>query len=142
MDSSSPANSHSGPADGPAPAVGEAGQLAFMAAAFEPGAAGPPAGAIARAPRHARHLRRGPRRRPPKLYRIGELVAYSGLSRQTVHNYSAMGLLREADWTRGGHRLYDESVFERIDEIADMKARGQGLAEIREHFAGIDRQRG
>ena len=80
----------------------------------------------------------GPRLRPPKLYRIGEVVAYSGLSRQTIHNYTTMGLLREAGWTEGGHRLYEESAFQRLDEIADMKARGRSLQDIREHFASVD----
>lgn len=79
-----------------------------------------------------------PRPRPPKLYRIGEVVSYAGVSRQTVHNYTIMGLLREARWTNGGHRLYDESVFQRIDDLAEMKARGKNLQEIREHFARID----
>ena len=80
----------------------------------------------------------GRRPRPPKRYRIGEIVAYSGLSRQTVHNYTTMGLLREVEWTRGGHRLYDESVFERLDEIAEMKAGGMSLRRIREHFEEMD----
>jgi len=84
----------------------------------------------------------GRRMRPPKLYRIGELVAYSGLSRQTVHNYTTMGLLREVHWTEGGHRLYDESAFERLDEVAEMKARGRNLHDIREHFVRINEQGG
>lgn len=74
------------------------------------------------------------RRRPPKLYRIGEVVDYSGVSRQTIHNYTTMGLLRESSWTRGGHRLYDDSVFDRLDEIVDLKAENKSLQEIREHF--------
>jgi len=84
--------------------------------------------------------RRGRFRRPlpPKLYRIGEVVSYCGLSRQTVHNYTTMGLLREARWTEGGHRQYDESVFVRIDEVEEMKAQGKSLREIRKHFAQID----
>ena len=68
------------------------------------------------------------------------MVGYCGLSRQTVHNYTTMGLLREARWTDGGHRLYDESVFERIDEVEDMKAQGKSLHEIRKHFTQIDAQ--
>ena len=75
---------------------------------------------------------------PPKLYRIGEVVEYSGVSRQTIHNYTTMGLLRECRWTDGGHRLYDESVFGRLDEIAEMKARRKSLQDIREHFARLD----
>ena len=75
---------------------------------------------------------------PPKLYRIGEVVDYSGVSRQTIHNYTIMGLLRESCWTPGGHRLYDQSVFVRLDAIAELKARRKSLQEIREHFARLD----
>ena len=84
--------------------------------------------------------RGGRRPRPPKLYRIGEVVSYSGLSRQTVHNYTIMGLLHEAQWTEGGHRLYDESVFARLDQVVELKAQGKSLVEIREHCARLDGQ--
>ena len=66
---------------------------------------------------------------PPKLYRMGEVVEYSGLSRQTIHNYATMGLLRETRWTQGGHRLY---------EIAQLKRRNKTMREIREYFASIE----
>lgn len=69
---------------------------------------------------------------PPKLYRIGEVVEYSGVSRQTIHNYTTMGLIHEATRTRGNHRLYDESVFPRLDRIDDMKRRNLSLGDIRE----------
>jgi len=81
---------------------------------------------------------RGVRRIPPKLYRVGELAAYSGVSRQTIHNYSTMGIIREAHWTEGGHRLYDETVFGRLDEIAEFKAHRKSLEFIREHLAERD----
>jgi DNA-binding transcriptional MerR regulator len=58
---------------------------------------------------------------PARLYRIGELIRYTPLSRQTIHNYTIMGLIREAQWTEGGHRLYDESVFERLAKITELK---------------------
>jgi len=67
---------------------------------------------------------------PVKLYRIGDLVRYTPFSRQTIHNYTAMGLIREAEWTQGGHRLYDESVFERLGRIMEMK-KTKSLFEIR-----------
>ena len=60
------------------------------------------------------------------------------MSRQTIHNYTTMGLLRESRWTDGGHRLYDESVFARLDEIAELKRQRMSLQDIREHFARID----
>ena len=67
---------------------------------------------------------------PAKRYRIGELVRYSPFSRQTIHNYTIMGLIREAEWTTGGHRLYDESVFERLSRIVELK-KTKSLIEIR-----------
>ncbi len=67
---------------------------------------------------------------PAKRYRIGELVRYSPFSRQTIHNYTIMGLIREAEWTEGGHRLYDESVFGRLSRIMELKE-SMSLNEIR-----------
>jgi len=67
---------------------------------------------------------------PVKLYRIGELVNYTPFSRQTIHNYTIMGLIRETKWTEGGHRLYDESVFERLSQIMQLK-KTKTLIEIR-----------
>ena len=78
---------------------------------------------------------------PVKLYRIGELVRYTPFSRQTIHNYTIMGLIHEAQWTEGGHRLYDESVFERLSKIIELRET-KTLSEIRqilskEEAAGI-----
>jgi DNA-binding transcriptional MerR regulator len=68
---------------------------------------------------------------PAKFYRIGELVNYTPFSRQTIHNYTIMGLIREAKWTDGGHRLYDESVFEKLAKIMQLK-KTKTLTEIRQ----------
>ncbi|HUS72817.1 MAG TPA: MerR family transcriptional regulator [Sedimentisphaerales bacterium] len=68
---------------------------------------------------------------PAKLYRIGELVRHTPFSRQTIHNYTIMGLIREAQWTEGGHRLYDESVFERLSKIIELR-KTKTLSEIRQ----------
>ena len=68
---------------------------------------------------------------PKKLFRIGEVMKYSGLSRQTVHNYTMMGLIVEAERTESGHRLYAEDVFERIERIGNLK-KDKTLKEIRE----------
>ena len=75
---------------------------------------------------------------PPKFYRIGEVVDYSRMSRQTIHNYTTMGLLREKRWTPGGHRLYDETVFARLDHISTMKRQHMSMREIREFFSRLD----
>lgn len=68
---------------------------------------------------------------PAKLYRIGELVRYTPFSRQTIHNYTIMGLIREAQWTEGGHRLYDRAVFERLTKIIELK-KTKTLCQIRQ----------
>ncbi|MCX5647325.1 MAG: MerR family transcriptional regulator [Phycisphaerae bacterium] len=67
---------------------------------------------------------------PAKRYRIGEVVRGSPFSRQTIHNYTIMGLIREAEWTEGGHRLYDETVFERLARIVELR-KTKSLAQIR-----------
>ena len=74
---------------------------------------------------------------PPKLYRIGELVRYTPYSRQTIHNYTIMGLIKEVAWTQGGHRLYDESVFKRLSKIAGMR-KTKTLSQIREMLGTAD----
>ncbi|NQU75716.1 MAG: MerR family transcriptional regulator [Planctomycetes bacterium] len=65
-------------------------------------------------------------------------MEYSGLSRQTIHNYTTMGLLREARWTSGGHRLYDESVFSRLENVVRLKRANKSIREIREYFSQLD----
>lgn len=75
---------------------------------------------------------------PAKLYRIGELVNCTPFSRQTIHNYTIMGLIREATWTEGGHRLYDETVFERLSEILRLR-KTKTLTQIREILRNKDR---
>ena len=72
---------------------------------------------------------------PPKLFKIGEVMRYSGLSRQTVHNYTMLGLIRETERTDSGHRLYPESVFPRLERIVRLK-RTKTLREIQEILQG------
>jgi DNA-binding transcriptional MerR regulator len=67
---------------------------------------------------------------PEKMYRIGEVVRSTPFSRQTIHNYTTMGLIEESGWTEGGHRLYDETVFARLSEIMDLR-KTKTLAQIR-----------
>ncbi len=75
---------------------------------------------------------------PPKFYRIGELVDFAGVSRQTIHNYAAMGLIHEARWTPGGHRLFDESVFARLVKIAELKSQQMTIQDIHQHLQALD----
>ena len=76
---------------------------------------------------------------PVKLYRIGEVVRSTPFSRQTIHNYTTMGLIQESSWTEGGHRLYDESVFERLSVIMELR-KTRTLAQIRATLKETDLQ--
>jgi len=67
---------------------------------------------------------------PPKLYRASEVARHFALTRQTVHNYATIGLIREHGRTPGGQRLFDESVFHRLHRIRRLKRRYR-LHEIR-----------
>ena len=66
-----------------------------------------------------------------KLYKIGEVMQYTGLSRQTVHNYTLAGLIQEARRTVSGHRLYDESVFDRLEQIKTLQSKNYTLLQIK-----------
>ncbi|HXV27454.1 MAG TPA: MerR family transcriptional regulator [bacterium] len=66
-----------------------------------------------------------------KLYKIGEVMQYTGLSRQTIHNYTLAGLIQEARRTISGHRLYDESVFDRLEQIKVLQSKNYTLLQIK-----------
>ena len=68
---------------------------------------------------------------PRKLYRIGEIMRHTGLSRQTIHNYTVFGLITEEERTEAGHRLYGEDVFPRLRRIEELKLENKTLREIR-----------
>lgn len=75
---------------------------------------------------------------PKKLYKIGEVMRYSGLSRQTIHNYTMMGLIHEEERTEtGGHRLYPASVFDRLKKI-ELLRRHRSLREVQEYLQQED----
>lgn len=73
-------------------------------------------------------------RKPKKLWKVGELIRHTGLSRQTIHNYVVLGLIEEEEQTPSGHRLFGDSVFTRLDRIRRLKAKGLRLAEIAERL--------
>lgn len=57
-------------------------------------------------------------------------MKFSGISRQTLHNYTMLGLITEEERTPSGHRLYGEEVFELLRMINDLKQR-MSLKEVR-----------
>jgi len=71
-------------------------------------------------------------RLPEKLYRIGEVIEHSGLSRQTLHFYATIGLIKEKRRTPAGYRLFPPSVFAALAEIRRLQKKGYTLREIRD----------
>ncbi|MHC4936944.1 MAG: helix-turn-helix domain-containing protein [Planctomycetota bacterium] len=74
-----------------------------------------------------------------KLFKIGEVMAHTGISRQTLHNYTMLGLITEEERTESGHRLYGEEVFERLARIHELKAENS-LKVVREILDREDRR--
>ena len=66
-----------------------------------------------------------------KLYKIGEVMQHTGLSRQTIHNYTVAGLISEKTRTISGHRYYDENVFERLEQIKILQRKNYTLTQIK-----------
>ena len=58
-------------------------------------------------------------------------MEYTGLSRQTIHNYTLAGLIQEARRTPSGHRLYDEMVFDRLEQIKILQSKNYTLFQIK-----------
>ena len=66
-----------------------------------------------------------------KLFKIGEVMQETGLSRQTIHNYTLAGLIQEARRTPSGHRLYGEDVFDRLEQIKTLQTKNYTLFQIK-----------
>jgi DNA-binding transcriptional MerR regulator len=58
-------------------------------------------------------------------------MQYTSLSRQTLHNYTVAGLIHEARRTISGHRLYDESAFDRLEQIKILQTKNYTLSQIK-----------
>ncbi len=70
-----------------------------------------------------------------KLYKTGEILKRSGLSREVFYRYLNIGLIKEAAQTKGGHNLFDESIFARLTLIQQLnQANGYPLRDIKEIF--------
>ena len=77
---------------------------------------------------------------PRKLFKVGEIMRHTKLARQTVHNYTMLGLIKPAERTDSGHRLYGEEVFDRIKKI-EMLKRHHTLEEVRNMLLAEDEKK-
>jgi DNA-binding transcriptional MerR regulator len=69
-----------------------------------------------------------------RLIKAGELARRTGLTRQALHMYVQLGLLRPSGSTKGGQRLFDEDATERVNLIRKLCASGYTLRDIRDIF--------
>jgi DNA-binding transcriptional MerR regulator len=68
---------------------------------------------------------------PPRLLRIQEVAAATGLTPRSIRYYEEIGLLRPAARSQGAYRLYDASDLERLGFIRELRDdAGFSLAEI------------
>ena len=66
---------------------------------------------------------------------MGEIARMAGCSRQTLHGYALLGLIREHERTPGGHRRFSAGVLRRLEVIRALKNEAT-LSEIRDRLVG------
>ena len=69
-----------------------------------------------------------------KYMKTSELIEKSGLTRQIIYEYISFGLLKEAERTEAGHRLFDEHAVTEAKLIHRLSGSGYTLRAIREIF--------
>ena len=68
------------------------------------------------------------------LYTAGELARRAGMTRQTVHHYTVLGLIVPVERTEGGFRLYDDSALRRIRLVQGLLSTGYTLRDLSETY--------
>ncbi len=73
-----------------------------------------------------------------KMMRSAEFARLCGTTKDTLIHYDEMGLLRPAERTPAGYRLYSGSEYYRFVAIRTLVDSGMALADIRETLEGRD----
>jgi DNA-binding transcriptional MerR regulator len=74
------------------------------------------------------------------VFRIGDLAARTGLSRDALRYYERLGLLSPIRRTSGGFRVYPLATLDRIRFIKQAQDHGLSLSEIKELLGFQDRK--
>lgn len=74
----------------------------------------------------------------PRGFRVGELMARSGIGRKALRLYEAKGLLEPPDRTPAGYRVYPPETLSVLAFIGRARRLGLTLAEIA-HITAIRR---
>lgn len=72
---------------------------------------------------------------------VAEVSRLTGVSVRTLHHYDAIGLLKPAEVTEAGYRLYDEAALERLFQILVYRELGFSLKEIQDLLDAPDYDR-
>jgi DNA-binding transcriptional MerR regulator len=64
--------------------------------------------------------------------KVGSLAERTGLTVRTLHHYDEIGLLRPAERTASGHRLYGPAEVSRLQRITSLRHLGLSLEEVSE----------
>jgi DNA-binding transcriptional MerR regulator len=73
-------------------------------------------------------------KQPP--WKVGELARNTGMSVRALHHYDEIGLLKPSLRTQSGHRLYDRTDIERLQQIHSLRLMGISLDETRRLLDG------
>ena len=63
---------------------------------------------------------------------VNEVSKFSGVSLRTLQYYDSIGLLKPAEYTESGYRLYDDAAMERLQQILLFRELEFPLKEIKE----------
>jgi len=65
-----------------------------------------------------------------RRWKVGELAGTTGLTVRTLHHFDEIGLLRPAERSEAGHRLYTASDVRRLYRILALRQLGMPLSEV------------
>lgn len=74
--------------------------------------------------------------RTERVWKVGELAAEAGLTVRTLHHYDRIGLVRPAERTGTGHRLYTAGDVERLYQVLALRQLGLGLDQVADLLEG------
>lgn len=72
---------------------------------------------------------------------VNEVSKLTGVSIRALQYYDRIGLLKPAEYTESGYRLYDDRALELLQQILLLKELEFSLKEIREILSGTDYDR-
>ena len=83
---------------------------------------------------HGAHSSRERRFEHEELLKTGDILKITSISRQMLQQYIVMGLIKEKEKTRGGHRRFGRNTINKIRLIQRLNKSGYTLRELREVF--------